>query len=461
MNPQEDHINYTAADIEKYWKGELSAQQRHAMEKAALDDPFLADAMEGYEEKTLPGRSNISSDVDILKQRLAERVNEKDTVKTIGFGWWKIAAVFLVIAGAALVYTLMNGKKESSNDDGLAKNKADNSPAATVTNNDSAIAKADSTILTDSSTLVAINKPKASKPAIGNAVAEEKSTLTEDKDAESVIAAPPASAPVASVAESPVEKRKESLATGDSVQYKKEEVAKLDEAKKRAGNISLDQKTLRAKSFQVNDDKSYSYNRSSFDNNKFANTYNGTVVDKANHPVANALVQIPNLNVATQTNQLGYFSFNAPDTTMKVSIASDGFETQQAIWRNKASLNQIVLKPTPPADRDVVVQSNGAARKEKNVQDISVKIMDAEPVDGWPAFNAYIEKSKRIPEDVKNIHGTVIVSFEVHNKWINNFNIDQSLDEDLDAEAIRLLRDGPKWKLLKGKKAIATVAIKF
>ena len=39
---------FTASDIEKYHKGQLSAKERHDLEKAALDDPFLADALEGY-----------------------------------------------------------------------------------------------------------------------------------------------------------------------------------------------------------------------------------------------------------------------------------------------------------------------------------------------------------------------------------------------------------------------------
>ena len=53
MTDNNSHINYSAADIEKYWKGQLSAADQHAMEKAALEDPFLADAMEGYEERAM------------------------------------------------------------------------------------------------------------------------------------------------------------------------------------------------------------------------------------------------------------------------------------------------------------------------------------------------------------------------------------------------------------------------
>ena len=49
-------------------------------------------------------------------------------------------------------------------------------------------------------------------------------------------------------------------------------------------------------------------------------------------------------------------------------------------------------------------------------------------------------------------------TFQMRN---TNSTIEQSLDEDLDAEAIRLIKQGPAWKLLKGKKTTATVIVKF
>ena len=60
---------FTASDIQKYHNGLLSAKEMHEMEKAALDDPFLADALEGY---AMPG-VNVVSDIADLKNRLAER----------------------------------------------------------------------------------------------------------------------------------------------------------------------------------------------------------------------------------------------------------------------------------------------------------------------------------------------------------------------------------------------------
>lgn len=42
------HIEYTQADIERYLQGKMTNAEMHAIEKAALQDPFLADAIEGY-----------------------------------------------------------------------------------------------------------------------------------------------------------------------------------------------------------------------------------------------------------------------------------------------------------------------------------------------------------------------------------------------------------------------------
>ena len=48
MAEQNAHINYSVEDIERYLKGKMSAKEMHDMEKAALQDSFLADAIEGF-----------------------------------------------------------------------------------------------------------------------------------------------------------------------------------------------------------------------------------------------------------------------------------------------------------------------------------------------------------------------------------------------------------------------------
>ena len=87
--------NYTLSDIQKYHAGELSSQEKHALEKAALNDPFLADALEGYAFS-----SNPQSELDNLKHKLNKRVGEKKTGAIFFYWpWIRIAALLVVMAG--------------------------------------------------------------------------------------------------------------------------------------------------------------------------------------------------------------------------------------------------------------------------------------------------------------------------------------------------------------------------
>ena len=453
MNEGNQHINYSAADIEKYWKRQLSAAEQHAMEKAALEDPFLADAMDGYEEKALAPQPVIISDNNELKKRLAERIAKKEEGALIKFSWWKVAAVLIVFAGAGWLYISVNNKAKNQS---IAKNDDIKKETPVIAKEDTVTITPGITSATDTLHDVAINKPH-SIPEKNKLLKEKRREAESDNNN---------NAPVASAKEPlPANRQAETAKLADTINERNEEVAKLFD-KKRAADKSVTSDQAEQKARGISTDEYKANDLASL--GRAANTpniFNGNITDQANKPVANASIQIPNLNVATQTDKKGYFSFKAQDTVLSVSIASVGFETQNFNLRNKATLNQIILKPVQNnLGEAVVVQSNGAERKKQsNTQskDISIKILDAEPVIGWTAYNEYLAKNKKANDDAKNIHGNIIVSFEVHSKLLNNFRIEQSLDEDLDAEAIRLIKEGPAWKLLKGKKATVTVTVKF
>src|SRR6185503_14182682 len=107
MSENRNIKKFSAADIERYHKGQLSAKERHDLEKAALDDPFLADALEGY------GLAGINATTDIadLKNRLAERL-EKDQEKVVPitkrYSFLRVAVALVLLAGTAiLLYQMM------------------------------------------------------------------------------------------------------------------------------------------------------------------------------------------------------------------------------------------------------------------------------------------------------------------------------------------------------------------
>src|SRR6478672_8604492 len=93
-----ENNKYTAAEIARYHAGKMSAQEMHAIEKAALQDPFLADALEGY-----TNTPHFEKDLGEIRQRLAEKTNQKKVISIFSLarnGWWRVAALVIIITGA-------------------------------------------------------------------------------------------------------------------------------------------------------------------------------------------------------------------------------------------------------------------------------------------------------------------------------------------------------------------------
>src|SRR4028118_385841 len=117
-----DNKQYTAADIQRYLKGQMSAEEMHAIETAALDDPFLADAIEGFQGATVAGKESISTGLARLNKEFSERIKQQGKVASMTQSrWWQIgaAAIILLSTGIAL-YNNRNSAEPDS--DTLAVN---------------------------------------------------------------------------------------------------------------------------------------------------------------------------------------------------------------------------------------------------------------------------------------------------------------------------------------------------
>lgn len=130
---------YTAEDIERYHRGEMSAAERHLLEKAALDDPMLADALEGYTYTATP-----KADLTQLQNRLQQRLKSDKKNRSVPMqSWLRIAALFVLLAGGGWLVFLTLSTKENS----IATTRKDNAIQEETTN-----AKIDSAAHTDAST---------------------------------------------------------------------------------------------------------------------------------------------------------------------------------------------------------------------------------------------------------------------------------------------------------------------
>ena len=93
-------VNIDPILIQKYTAGLLNPEEMHELEKKALDDPFLADALEGYAYTSQPGK-NLSILQHQLEERIARQQEEKNRFM---FSWQRlsvaaVAAVIFVLAG--------------------------------------------------------------------------------------------------------------------------------------------------------------------------------------------------------------------------------------------------------------------------------------------------------------------------------------------------------------------------
>ncbi len=86
--------NYQLSRIHNYIHGLMSKEDMHALEREALDDPFLQDAIDGYRLQNGVDAKSLS----LLQQRLERRVTEHAQQKNRYFFGWQRLAIGLVAA---------------------------------------------------------------------------------------------------------------------------------------------------------------------------------------------------------------------------------------------------------------------------------------------------------------------------------------------------------------------------
>jgi TonB family protein len=203
--------------------------------------------------------------------------------------------------------------------------------------------------------------------------------------------------------------------------------------------------------------------------NRTLNTFSGRVVNAENKPVQGATVLIRSKNIGTVTDEDGKFTVLSPDSTANIDVQSVGFEPVTARLRNNLPDNNILLRQNNSQLKEVVlsgkvagVSANKRSQKAAAPSGTIENEVHAAPTVGWISFNEYIQRNKKLSPADTAIHGEVVVSFEVNqNGKLSNFRIEKPLTTTANEEAIRLIKQGPSWRPVNGKKSKATVTINF
>jgi len=484
MANHQPHIEYSLADIEKYSQGKMSAAEMHEMEKAALQDPFLADALEGYAETSIP---NARLRLDAIAEKITGKEQEEAKVVPIRSAnrqWMRIAASVIVIAAIGTITWLVVRKQDNTvlGDQSVTTKQAPTNlpPAAPVTVHDSNTATktaAPTNNITTDAVAQSRQKTHNNEQAGSNAALKEKSEW---------YAAPPAAD---TVVQQPSVKYLD-LAKTDTRDYKN----KADE------EATLERKQSTAINSNTNTDKKIVLNNSNADRRLLnSNTPNavassevqvrglenvtaakpaptaamkevrGRIVNAEGNPVSYATVSVAGKDAkyATMTDEDGKFKLNSTDTSLKVSVSSIGYAQQTATVRQNFS-NNITLQASEPTLSEVVVASYGTSKKRSVTASSATVNTQGAPIGGWKSFSDYVIKKKeemkdqpKDSTDTEEEEGEVEVEFSV-DKFGKpyNFNVVRSDDNNLANKAIKIVKDGPAWITDKKTKK-AKVVIKF
>ena len=134
--------------------------------------------------------------------------------------------------------------------------------------------------------------------------------------------------------------------------------------------------------------------------------------------------------------------------------------TRFRLQKDEAPGNLLLADAANTLD-EVVVIGYGTQKKKDITGSVTVSGHEAEPEGGWLAWENYLQANKD-SSLMLNGSAETELSFQVNAKNnLSNVKITRSVSAKHDKEVIRLIKEGPKWKLLKGKKARVTITIKF
>ncbi len=112
--------NYSFADIDRYVSGIMSAAEMHDIERAALQDPFLADAIDGYREKDSQQSQQHLNEITAALQGVKSESRIIAMPKKRNYAWL-IAASSIAVIGISIFFLTQSRNNETSAP--LAQNK--------------------------------------------------------------------------------------------------------------------------------------------------------------------------------------------------------------------------------------------------------------------------------------------------------------------------------------------------
>lgn len=420
----------------------------HQLEREAQHDPFLMDALEGYQ---MAG-GNQQANLDILAKQLSERTEKKPrriipwTTITIAAG----VVGFMVVVG--LLYKGNNAPTEPklAQVNLVPKPLADTIDTATVIArfkaNDLANLQADKKKLT--STL-------RSRPTIMAAdkkiIANKPVTVSSGDGSLAEVVMSPAPGAKADSGRMPLDEiiigaisapKTDTVDMPLTVAIKKRPISQPLAGKADGVNTEPKKPT------------------SAYDLNKYLPGYSpNTAASNNTLPTPGIGAKADNkATIGSTNNANGIYASPASSQNQTADVGYSGFANLKTN-ASADSVNIAGLNTKLPVINNAA--ANNAAATRNTADDEDTDPMAAHPAKGWMVFRVYIAKNSYLPAGEKP--GVVEVKFTVAaDGKLSNIKVTKSLSATADKKALDLITKGPKWKgNLNGKPQEVTQSIGF
>lgn len=416
-------------DIERYRSGKMTPAERHALEKQALSDPFLADALEGAESISA---EEFSFDVAELNQKIVGEGKNR---------WlWplRIAASVVGIALASTVVIFSMKDDESS----LASNQkqTESKQEQKTTQPTDSIPKIENEKAGDENLLAGVteekkeSKPTETKPAI----ALRRETQTASTGGAGVTSTGPIKVVVDTISAGGLMAsftRTDSIAATDVAELAMEEEVKEV--------VPTSPPTLQPIVADTKDDVQKSKRALASTPIQTNLTITGQVRDQQGQPLPGVNITVKGTASGTTTNAEGKYSMSLADANATLLYSFIGYVPQEMKADKAKEYADVQLMEDATQLSEVVVTGYG---EKKTDGEPVVRL--AEPIGGMKAYDKYLEDKKIYPQQAldNKVEGKVVVEFTVSTTGaVSDFNVIRKIGSGCEEEVIRLVKEGPGW----------------
>jgi TonB family protein len=399
-------------DIKKYKRGEMTPAEEHALEKKALSDPFLADALEGA---SLISEEEFSSDLKDLDQKIKGKHRS-------GRGKWfwplRIAASVAILSIIYVSFNSIFDTVESSKEIISLQSTEPASEENTLKNN-------------------VENVP--SEPLVKQEMSEEikQAPQTSPKntaDETSSLASAPIQKQEDEKSETKIEESDQIIDKQIAATFEKEKSVALAQEEARISHDLSTKKESAGRSYAIKPSTDIS-----------GKVIRGKVVyAEDGKPLPGTNVLVKGTTQGTVTNMNGEYTLT---TTVKDPILLFSFIGFQSAEVNADDQNEVNVSLQSDIAQLSEVVVTGYSAQPGDAIDPVIKL--AEPVGGRKAYDKYLQNSLIYPAQAleNKVKGRVTVQFTVRTDGgVDEFNIIKGLGYGCDEEVIRLVKEGPQWK---------------